>query len=143
MLHAQRHDRVDYIVVVLFQRLDSLLSRRRGLLHDELNVPAFQAVLVNHFIVVVVVVIVVILLGVTSVDGLALAVAVAGVAVVVAGVCVCLGLDDLLGGGSLGLGVEVLDLGLAKDAVGCQLRLCGKVECAWVAYIQVLLAGDL
>lgn len=40
------------------------------------------------------------------------------VVVVVAGVVVTLllGLSELLGGGSLGLGVQVLDLGLTEDA---------------------------
>lgn len=45
---------------------------------------------------------------------------------VVAGVVVTLllGLGELLGGGSLGLGVQVLDLGLTEDAgAGSVMRL--------------------
>jgi hypothetical protein len=106
-LHAQRHDRVDYIIVILLQRLDGLLPRHRRLLHDELNILALKTLLVNLLSIIIVILV---LLGVAAVDGLALA-------VVVAGVGVCLSLDDLLGGGGLSLGVEVLDLGLAEDAV--------------------------
>lgn len=104
-LHAQCHDRVDYVVVVLFQGLDSLLAGHGSLLHDKLNVLALKALLVDFLIVVVVI----ILLRVAGVNGLALA-------MVVTCVRVLLLLDDLLGCGGLSLGVEVLDLGLAEDA---------------------------
>jgi hypothetical protein len=66
--------------------------------------------------------------------------------VVVAGVVIVgglLGLGKLLGGRGLGLGVQVLDLGLTEDAgaglVGATMTLQSRVE----AYIQVLLEGDL
>lgn len=106
-LHAQRHNGVDYIIVVLLQRLDSLLPRHGRLLHDELDVLALKSLFVNLLSIIIVILV---LLGVAAINGLTLA-------VVVAGVGVCLGLDNLLGGGGLSLGVEVLDLGLAEDAV--------------------------
>jgi len=116
-LHTQCHDRVDYVVVILLQRLDCLLPRDGCLLHDQLNVLALQVILIDLlviliFVVVVMVVVVTAVIVAAVVDGLPLA-------VVVTCVGVLLGLDDLLGSGGLGLGVEVLDLGFSEDAVGC------------------------
>ena len=106
MLDTQRHDRVDDIIIVLFQSFDCLLARYSGLCHDELDVLILDAVGINLFFVVIV-----LLLSITALARLArLAVAVAGVVVVgaLAG--------ELLSGSRLGRGVEVLDLRLAEDA---------------------------
>lgn len=99
-LDTQCHDRVDYVVVVLFERLDGLLAADRGLGHDELNVLVLDALGVDLLLVIL------LLLG----GLLAVAVVVAGMVVVVGSV------GELLGGGRLGAGVEVLNLGLAEDA---------------------------
>jgi hypothetical protein len=66
------------------------------------------------------------------------------VVVRVAGVVVLSGLaGELLGGSGLGAGVEVLDLGLAEDAVeGLILGLASAVT-KWKTYMYVLLLGDL
>jgi hypothetical protein len=63
--------------------------------------------------------------------------------VVVTGVVVGCGLSlsELLGGGSLSLGVQVLDLGLTEDAgAGSASGMCNGGA---ATYIQVLLEGDL
>lgn len=110
-LRAERHDGVDNVVVVLLQRLDSLLPAHRGLGHDELNVLGLETSLVDLLTVVL---LLDLLLG--GLDGLALVVVV--MVVVVTGVVVGTSLAlELLSGGSLGLGVEVLNLGLTEDAV--------------------------
>lgn len=110
-LYAQRHNGVYDVVVVLLKGLDGLLSGDAGLLHDKLNVLALEARVVNLFVIVLLFLLLLVLGS--------FALALAGlVAVVVAGVVVgvSLGLGELLGGGSLGLGVQVLDLGLTEDA---------------------------
>ena len=99
-LDTQRHDRVDYVVVVLLEGLDGLLAADRRLGHDELDVLVLDPLGVHLLVVVL------LLLG----RLLAVAVVVARVVVVVRGA------GQLLGRGGLGAGVEVLDLGLAEDA---------------------------
>jgi hypothetical protein len=42
ILYAQSHDRINYVVVVLFQCLDSLVSRDACLGHDKLNILIFE-----------------------------------------------------------------------------------------------------
>jgi len=106
-LHAQRHDRVDYIIVILLQCLDGLLPRHRSLLHNELDILALEALLIDLLVIVVFL----LLLGIAGVNSLALA-------VVVARVGVCLRLNHLLDSGGLCLGVEVLNLGLTEDDPG-------------------------
>jgi hypothetical protein len=138
-LYAQCHDGVDDIVVVLLEGLDGLLPRDAGLLHNELDVLSLEARVVDLLVVILLLFLLLLL------DGLALALS--GVlTVVVAGVVIVgglLGLGKLLGGRGLGLGVQVLDLGLTEDAgaglVGATMTLQSRVE----AYIQVLLEGDL
>ena len=127
-LYAQGHDTVDNVVVVLLEGLDGLLPRNAGLLHDELDVLGLKARVVNLLIVILLLLLVLLVL-----DSLALALA-GLVAVVVAGVVVgCgLGLSKLLGGGSLSLGVEVLDLGLTEDAGA------GSAKVAWAMEGQLL-----
>lgn len=107
-LYAECHDRVDNIVVVLLECLDGLLPADTSLGHDELDVLGLKTGVVD----LLTVILLLLLLGLTSLDGLAL------VTVVVTGVVTgSLLLGESLGGGSLGLGVEVLNLGLTEDAV--------------------------
>lgn len=97
-LYAQCHDRVDNIVVILLQCLDSLLSRDGCLLHDQLDILALQVGLINFFAIVFIL----ILLVIVMLNGLALAVAAR--AVIVACVLIDLaGLNNLLGSGVLSL----------------------------------------
>jgi hypothetical protein len=99
VLDTQCHDRVDYIVVVLFQCLDSLLAGHVGLGHDKFDVLVFDAIGV-HFLAIILLFLLRFVL----------------VIVAVAGVVVLNRLArQLLGSSSLGTGVEVLDLGLAED----------------------------
>lgn len=102
MLDAKCHDRVDYIVVVLFEGLDGLLPADVGLGHDELDVLVLNALGVDLLIIVLL-----LLSGL-----LAVAVVVAGVVVVVSGA-----VGELLSSGGLGAGVQVLNLSLTEDAV--------------------------
>lgn len=108
--YAEGHDRVHDIVVVLPQGLDGLLARHVRLCHDQLDVLALKAALVDLLTVILLLV----LLGL-SLGGLALAEV---VLVVVTGVLATSGLggSQLLSGGGLGLGVQILDLGLTEDA---------------------------
>lgn len=46
-LHAQRHDGIDDVRVVLLQRLNSLLPRYARLSHDQLDVLRFNASIVH------------------------------------------------------------------------------------------------
>jgi hypothetical protein len=113
-LYAQCHDRVYYIVVVLLQSLDGLFARDTGLSHDQLDILVLKTLGVNLFSVIFII----ILLGITLIDGFALSVIVAGVVVarvVVASMVVSL--CELLSCICLGLGVEVLNLGLSEDTV--------------------------
>jgi hypothetical protein len=110
-LYAQSHDRVDNVVVVLLEGLDGLLPRDAGLLHDKLNVLGLETRVIDLLAIVLLLVLLLLL------DGLALVVTVVVVVVVTSVVVgLSLGLGELLSGGSLGLGVQVLDLGLTKDA---------------------------
>ena len=141
-LHTQRHYRVHNIMVVLLQRLDGLLARHASLGHDQLDVLALHARLVDLLVIVLVLFF---LLSVTGVDGLALAVVMAGVVVacVTAAARLCaLGGGELRRGVGLCLGVEVLDLCLAEDAAKT-LAYGPNNTARAVLYIQVLLAGDL
>lgn len=106
LLDTQSHDGVDNIVVVFQQRLDGLFTANTGLGHDQLNVLILEPFGVDFLAIVVVVV----LLGLGGLDGLA------GLTVVVAGV-VTVGTcgSKLLSSSLLGRGVDILDLGLAKD----------------------------
>ena len=49
---------------------------------------------------------------------------------------------QLLGSRSLGLGVQVLDLGLTEDAANSQYCFLFSVICKQETYIQVLLEGE-
>ena len=108
-LYAEGHDTVDNVVVVLLEGLDGLLSADRSLGHDKLNVLGLKTGLVDLLTVIL---LFLLLLG--TLDGLAL-VTLGGV--VVAGVVVGGLAGELLGSLGLGLGVEVLNLGLTEDAV--------------------------
>lgn len=108
--YAERHDRVDDIVVILLEGLDSLLPRHVRLGHDQLDVLGLQAGVVD----LLAVVLFLLLLGL----GLGSLALVVGVGVVVTGVLTVasgLGGSQLLGSGGLGLGVQVLNLGLTKN----------------------------
>jgi len=108
-LYAQGHDGVDDIVVVLLEGLNGLLSADRSLSHDKLNVLGLETGLVNLLTVIL---LFLLLLGL-DLGGLAL------VRVVVGVLGGTLLLGELLGSGSLGLRVQVLNLGLTEDAVIC------------------------
>lgn len=112
-LDTQSHDRVDNIIVILLQRLDGLIAADVGLGHDQLNVFILETLGINLFAVVLVVV----LLGLGRLNSLA------GLAVVVTSVVVGTGGGKLLGGSLLGRGVDVLNLGLAKDTA-LLVRFC-------------------
>lgn len=107
--YAERHDGVDNIVVVLPQSLDGLLAGDVSLGHNQVNVLGLEAALVN----LLAVILLLFLLGL-GLGSLALAKV---VLVVVTGVITGgLSGSQLLSGRSLGLGVQVLDLGLTEDA---------------------------
>lgn len=112
-LYAESHDGVDNIIVILPQGLHSLLAGNARLSHDQLDVLSLETGLVN----LLTIILLLFLLGL-SLGGLALAVVVVMVVVVVVtGVLTgSLGGSQLLGGGSLGLGIQVLNLGLSEDA---------------------------
>lgn len=101
-LYAESHDRVDDVVVVLLQGLDGLLAGDGSLLHDKLDVLGLKTRVIDLLTVIL------LLLGLLLDLALALVVSVVVVVVVVvAGVVVTLllSLGELLGGGSLSLGV--------------------------------------
>lgn len=140
ILYAERHDTVDNIVVVLLERLDGLLPTHAGLRHDELNVLGLKTSVVDLLAIVL-------FLLWLAVAGNSLAlVAVGGLvcaALLVGGLC-----GELLGSGGLGLGVEVLDLGLTEDAANrmSAIRSFAALSCMSFmskTYIQVLLFGLL
>ena len=108
-LYAEGHDAVDNVVVVLLEGLDGLLPADAGLGHDELDVLGLKTGVID-----LLTVILLLLLGLGTLDGLALG-ALGGV--VVTGVVVGRLVGELLSSLGLGLGVEVLNLGLTEDAV--------------------------
>lgn len=114
-LYAESHDRVDYVVVVLFQCLDSLVPRDTCLGHDQLDILVFQSGSVN----LLTIVFILILLAIATINSFTLAVVVGVVvaSVIMSGVVMGLLRGQLLSGRDLGLGVEILDLGFAEDAV--------------------------
>lgn len=114
-LYAQSHDGVDYVIIILFQRLDSLVPRDTSLGHDQLDIFILQSRCVDLFSVVFFL----FLLGITSINGFALAMVVGMVmsSVVVSGMIVCLLGRQLLSGGDLRLRVEILNLSFSEDAV--------------------------
>lgn len=123
-LYAQCHDTVDNIVVVLLECLDGLLPTDAGLGHDKLNVLGLETGVVNLLTIVF------LLLGWlarTLLNGLALVGTISGVVV---GSLVCRLCGELLGGGSLSLNVEVLNLGLTKDAVPMLATLHSDCACS-------------
>lgn len=106
VLNAQRHDGVDYIVVIFLQCFNSLLARNVGLGHDELNILVLDTLSIYLFAVILL-----FFLGCLAlVVMVIIAVAVTGVVVVVS-----TSAGKLLGSSGLGTGVEVLNLSLAKD----------------------------
>ena len=111
-LYAQGHDTVDNVVVVLLEGLDGLLPADAGLGHDELDVLGLKTGVID-----LLTVILLLLLGLGTLDGLALGALGALGGVVVTGVVVGRLVGELLSSLGLGLGVEVLNLGLTEDAV--------------------------
>jgi hypothetical protein len=108
-LYAESHDGVNDIVVVLPESLDGLLARDVCLCHNELDILGLKVGLIN-----LLTIILLILLLILGLGGLGLA---ENLLVVVTGVVASgLGGSELLSGGSLGLGVQVLNLGLTEDA---------------------------
>ena len=133
-LYTQGHDTVHDIIVVLLERLDRLLPAHTSLRHDELDVLAFQTSLID-----LLTVIFLLFGGLLVFDSLAL---VARAAVL--GLGLGSGLSgELLGGGSLGLGVEIFDFGFAENAI----RDVSVLQSLWLfacnTHIQVLLFGLL
>lgn len=113
--YTQGHDRVDNIVIVLLESLDSLVPRHRRLSHNQLNVLGLQTAIVN-LLPIILFLLLLLLLG--ALDGLALAMVVTGV--VVAGMFVVasgVGGSKLLSSGGLSLGVQVLNFGLTEDTI--------------------------
>ena len=105
--YTQCHDGVDNIIVVVFERLDGLLSRHAGLRHDKLNVLGLETRVVDLLAVIF---LLLLLLGLGLLAFTLVLVGVLGGSGALSG-------GELLGGGGLGLGVQVLDLGLTEDAV--------------------------
>lgn len=108
-LYAQGHDTVDDVVVVLLERLDGLLPADAGLSHHKLDVLRLKTGVVDFLTIVL------LLLSLLRIalNGLALVGTLGGV--IVASLVGRLR-SELLSGGGLSLGVEVLDLSLTEDA---------------------------
>ena len=114
-LYAQCHDRVDNIVVVLLQSLDSLVARNTGLGHNQLDILVLKTGSINLLLILLFL----LLLGLSTLNSLTLTLVRVVVArVVVTSVVVRLSSGKLLSSGSLSLGVKVLNLSLTEDAVG-------------------------
>lgn len=115
-LYAESHDRVNDIVIVLPQRLNSLLTGNASLGHNEINILSLEASLID--LLAIILLLFLLLRSEVGNGLLALTVVVVMVMLVVVTSVVtsCLGGGELLGGGGLGLSVQVLDLGLAEDA---------------------------
>lgn len=137
-LYAQSHDGIDNIVVVLLECLDSLLPTHACLCHDQLNVLGLETSVID----LLAIILFLFLLSVARIDSLAL------VRVIVAGVVTTSTflVGELLSSRSLGLRVEVLDLGLSEDAAKLSVtasrslrspiltsRCCSKVTCTRLA----------
>lgn len=87
--------------------------------HDQLDILGLKAGLID-----LLTIILLILLLILGLGGLALA---ENLLVVVTGVVTCgLGGSELLSGGSLGLGVQVLNLGLTEDAASVLVNIIQK-----------------
>lgn len=115
-LHAQCHDRIDNVIVILLQGLDSLLPRDRGLRHDQFNVLGLHTGVINFLTIILVLLFV--FLSIAGINGLALAMI---VRVVVASVGVGISSSELRSCVGLSLRIEVFNLGLAKDTVRNEL----------------------
>jgi uncharacterized membrane protein YdfJ with MMPL/SSD domain len=109
-LYAESHDGVNDIVIVLPESLDGLLAGNACLCHNELDVLGLKAILVNLLTIILLFLFLLIILGSLALAENLLLVVVTGV------VTGSLGGSELLGSGSLGLGVQVLNLGLTEDA---------------------------
>lgn len=109
-LYAESHDGVDNIIVILPQGGDGLLAGNACLSHDQLDILRLETRLID-----LLTILLLLLLGL-DLGGLALAVVVVVVMVVTGVLTGSLGSSQLLGGGSLSLGVQVLNLGLTEDA---------------------------
>lgn len=117
-LYAQSHNRVDNVIIVLLQCLDSLVSGNACLCHNKLNILVLETFSIDFLSIVLII----ILLVVTSLDCLTLAVRVGGVvvtSVIVSGVIMLILGSELLSSRSLSLRVKVLNLGLTKDTGSC------------------------
>lgn len=121
--YAECHDRVHDVVVVLPEGLDGLLTGDVGLGHDKVNVLGLEAGLVN-----LLAVILLLLLLALGLGGLALAEVVLVVVTSVLTTSGGLSSGELLSSRSLGLRVQVLDLGLTEDAVMCQFSSRSQIE---------------
>ena len=116
LLYAQSHDGIDYVVVILLQCLHSFVPRDTCLSHDKLNVLVLKTCSIDLLSIILIL----ILLVVTSLDGLAFSVVMAGVIVtrvIMASVVVGVLSSKLLSGRSLCLGIEILNFGLTKNTV--------------------------
>lgn len=112
--YTERHNGIDNVIVVFFERLHSLLPRHRGLGHDQFDILSLKARIIDFLTIVFFL----LLLGFRGIDALALDFlrevdTALGLSTTLAGV---LGGSKLLSGGCLCLGVQILDLGLTEDA---------------------------
>ena len=116
LLYAESHDRVDDIVIVLPQSLNSLLTGNASLSHDKVDILSLKARLID--LLTIILLLLLLLLGAEVGDGLLSLTVVVVVVMVVTGVLTgSLSGSELLSGGSLSLGVQVLNLSLTEDAV--------------------------
>ena len=127
-LYAESHDGVNDIVVVLPESLDGLLAGDVCLCHNELDILGLKVGLIN-----LLTIILLILLLIVGLGGLGLA---ENLLVVVTGVVASgLGGSELLSGGSLGLGVQVLNLGLTEDAKSFSVKVIHTwIDSNWVPH---------
>lgn len=118
--YTQIHDGVDNVVIERLQSLNGLLSRHVGLCHHQLDILGLNTGLVDLLTIIFLLLLLLLVSG--SLGSLALVGSSILVGVVVTGVVVSssrLSGSELLSGGSLSLGVEVLNLGLTEDAADC------------------------
>ncbi len=110
--YTQCHDRIDYVISVLFQCLDSLLPRNIGLGHNKFDVLAFQPCIIDFLLIIIILFRLLDFLFAPSMivvmAGMIMAGMVSGTGVLCCG--------KLLGCVCLGLRVQIFDFGFAKDA---------------------------
>jgi hypothetical protein len=109
---AQCHDRVDYVILILFQCFDCFLSRHISLSHHQLNVLALQLAIIDFLVVII---ILFRLLGLFFALAVIVIVPSMVMTSMITGIGI-LGSCELLGSIGLSLRVQVFDLRFTKDA---------------------------